>query len=183
MSWERWWRRRSPFERIFEEMERMMRELDEMFSRSFEELEREIPRSLIREKRTDRGYIREIGPIVYGYSITIGPDGKPIVREFGNIRPGRGPEIVEVSEPEKNLLRRMAYLPILLEEFHSSMLIKPIADYAYTLASEFNIFYEKVPVLRAEGGERAFRLAIVKAFTIVFSIVLDLLGVPRLGVM
>jgi arginyl-tRNA synthetase len=89
----------------------------------------------------------------------------------------------EPSEPEKNLLRRMAYLPILLEEFHSSMLIKPIADYAYTLASEFNIFYEKVPVLRAEGGERAFRLAIVKAFTIVFSIVLDLLGVPRLEVM
>ena len=104
MSWERWWRRRSPFSRIFEEMERMMRELDEMFSRSFEELEREIPRNLIRERKTDRGYIREVGPIVYGYSITIGPDGKPIVREFGNIRPGRRPEIVEVSEAREPLV-------------------------------------------------------------------------------
>ena len=104
MSWERWWRRRSPFGRIFDEMERMMRELDEMFSRSFEDLEREIPRSLIREKRTDRGYIREIGPIVYGYSITIGPDGRPIIREFGNIRPGREPEMVEVSEAREPLV-------------------------------------------------------------------------------
>jgi len=104
MSWERWWRRRSPFSRIFEEMERMMRELDEMFSRSFEELEREVPRNLIRERKTDRGYIREVGPIVYGYSITIGPDGKPIIREFGNIKPGRRPEIVEVSEAREPLV-------------------------------------------------------------------------------
>ena len=104
MAWERWWRRRSPFSRIFEEMERMMRELDEMFSKSFEELEREIPRNLIRERKTDRGYIREIGPIVYGYSIRIGPDGRPIVREFGNIRPSREPEIVEVSEAREPLV-------------------------------------------------------------------------------
>jgi HSP20 family protein len=27
-----------------------------------------------------------VGPIVYGYSMTIGPDGKPRIREFGNVR-------------------------------------------------------------------------------------------------
>jgi len=26
-----------------------------------------------------------MGPFVYGYSMTMGPDGKPIVREFGNV--------------------------------------------------------------------------------------------------
>ena len=104
MSWESWWRRKSPFSKIFEEMERMMKELDEMFSKSFEELEREFPRNLIRERKTDRGYIREFGPIVYGYSIRIGPDGKPIIREFGNIRPGRLPKIVEVSETREPLV-------------------------------------------------------------------------------
>jgi HSP20 family protein len=31
--------------------------------------------------------VREIGPIVYCYSVNIGPDGKPKIREFGNIRP------------------------------------------------------------------------------------------------
>ncbi|HET9805529.1 MAG TPA: hypothetical protein VFP49_01340 [Nitrososphaeraceae archaeon] len=27
----------------------------------------------------------EVGPVVYKYSMTIGPDRKPKVREFGNI--------------------------------------------------------------------------------------------------
>lgn len=89
----------------------------------------------------------------------------------------------EPSEPEKMLLRRMAYFPILLDEFHSNMLIKPITDYAYNLASEFNVFYEKVPVLKADDRERRFRLAIVKSFATLFSILLDLLGVPRIDVM
>ena len=30
--------------------------------------------------------VREVGPIVYGYSMTIGPDGIPRVREFGNVK-------------------------------------------------------------------------------------------------
>ena len=29
--------------------------------------------------------MREYGPFVYGYSMTIGPDGRPKVREFGNV--------------------------------------------------------------------------------------------------
>lgn len=24
---------------------------------------------------------------MYGYSVTIGPDGKPVIREFGNMKP------------------------------------------------------------------------------------------------
>ncbi len=99
-----WRRRRSPFFRFFEEFEEMMRELDEMFSRSFEELEKEFPRNLIRERRTKDGVIREFGPIVYGYSITVGPDGRPRIREFGNVRPGGEAEIVEVSEAREPLV-------------------------------------------------------------------------------
>jgi len=37
--------------------------------------------------------IREFGPIVYGYSMTIGPDGKPQVREFGNVKASNGTKI------------------------------------------------------------------------------------------
>jgi len=51
--------------------------------------------------------VREVGPIVYGYSMTIGPDGRPRVKEFGNvkspIRRGRGfsrsPMISSEREP------------------------------------------------------------------------------------
>lgn len=105
MSWERWWRRRSPFGRFFEEMEEMMRELDEMFSRSFEEFEKGFPRDLIREKKLrDGSTVREYGPIIYGYSIKIGPDGKPEIREFGNVRPKGRPEVVELTETREPLV-------------------------------------------------------------------------------
>src|SRR5215217_9572500 len=52
----------------------------------FDEMRR-APKDLIREYETpEGGKVREMGPFVYGYSMTIGPDGKPRVREFGNVR-------------------------------------------------------------------------------------------------
>jgi HSP20 family protein len=46
--------------------------------------------------------VREVGPIVYGYSVTVGPEGKPIVREFGNLKPtldARAPQLTSEREP------------------------------------------------------------------------------------
>jgi HSP20 family protein len=69
----------------------MMREMEGAFSEQFNELERELPKNLVRESKTPDGDVKkEIGPIVYGYSVTIGPDGKPMVREFGNVRRSEG---------------------------------------------------------------------------------------------
>ena len=69
----------------------MMREMERAFSEQFKDFERELPKNLVRESKTpDGGVKKEIGPIVYGYSVTVGPDGKPVVREFGNVRRGEG---------------------------------------------------------------------------------------------
>jgi HSP20 family protein len=39
-------------------------------------------------------------PFVYGFSMSVGPDGKPVIREFGNVEPGvRGPLVKEEREP------------------------------------------------------------------------------------
>jgi len=84
----------------------------------------------------------------------------------------------EPLEVEKKLLRRMAILPKLLSGFDQNLLIKPIANYAYKLASEFNDFYEKAPVLRAQEDIKRFRLGIVMAFKITLANVLRLLGIP-----
>ncbi len=85
-------RRGSPFDPWgFPDIDEMMREMERAFSEQFKDLEKEIPKSLVRESKTpDGGVKKEIGPIVYGYSVTIGPDGKPVVREFGNVRSGEG---------------------------------------------------------------------------------------------
>lgn len=86
-EWFRRWMRRYPFFRgsIFEEMDRFM---EEVF-KEFGDFATEIPKELVREKKMpDGSTVREMGPFVYGYSVTVGPDGKPIVREFGNLKPG-----------------------------------------------------------------------------------------------
>ena len=87
----RWRRERHPF---FDEMDRMFEDL-------FKEIEK-LPEDLRRERKLpDGSTIRTFGPVVYGYSMSIGPDGKPVIREFGNLRPSRlgVPEATEEREP------------------------------------------------------------------------------------
>jgi HSP20 family protein len=72
---------------MFREFDEMQREMQRM-SDQFADIQSNAPKELIREYETKNGdKVREIGPIVYGYSMTIGPDGKPHVREFGNVKP------------------------------------------------------------------------------------------------
>jgi HSP20 family protein len=71
---------------IFKEFEDMHKEIDSMFD-TFNNISSNAPKELVREYQTPEGEkVREVGPIVYGYSMTIGPDGKPHVREFGNVK-------------------------------------------------------------------------------------------------
>jgi len=65
----------------------MRNEMAHVFEETIQDIER-IPKELVREYETAAGrMVREIGPLVYGYSYTVGADGKPQFREFGNIRP------------------------------------------------------------------------------------------------
>jgi HSP20 family protein len=38
------------------------------------------------------------GPCYYGYTMTVGPDGKPVVQEYGNVKPDQ-PSISDIREP------------------------------------------------------------------------------------
>jgi HSP20 family protein len=74
------------------------------------DIETKAPKGLIKEYETpEGGKVREVGPIVYGYSMTIGPDGKPKVREFGNIKSSmrtdlfRAPTISSEREPSSDV--------------------------------------------------------------------------------
>lgn len=97
-------RRWSFFRDFFEEPEDILRDMERQFEEEMRSLGANAPKDLIRERRTPGGVEREYGPFVYGYSVTIGPDGKPIVREFGNVKPRLGlagrPVIQIMSERE-----------------------------------------------------------------------------------
>jgi len=94
-EWPTWFRRRrSPLFRgwFFEDLDEVFREMEEMMEREFKELSKRVPKDLVRERTLPDGTkVHEWGPFVYGYSITVGPDGKPQIREFGNIKPEIGP--------------------------------------------------------------------------------------------
>ena len=58
------------------------------------------------------------GPYYYGYTVTIGPDGKPIVKEYGNVRPGilptaetREPLVDVIVDDKEKALKIVAEMP------------------------------------------------------------------------
>jgi len=85
---EDWWRRKKrpyPWFDIFEEFDKLEEMMDEMMRRAFE---------------TPKKGAGEHKPYVYCFSMSVGPNGKPIIREFGNVQPSRvGPKIREEREP------------------------------------------------------------------------------------
>lgn len=105
---ERWWRRRRKpsdtwFGDVFEEFDRLEEMIDEITRRSFD--------TSWREEKARR-------PYVFGFSVRFKPDGRPVIREFGNLQRGSsGTPVREESEPlvdvmeEKNEVVVVAELP------------------------------------------------------------------------
>jgi len=96
----------SPFDPWgFPDIDDMMREMERAFSERFKDFEKELPKNLVRESRTPEGGVKkEMGPFVYGYSVTIGPDGKPVVREFGNVRSGEDRPLKAIQDKREPLV-------------------------------------------------------------------------------
>jgi HSP20 family protein len=70
----------------------MMKDMEKIMHEALKNMDQQVPRNLVKERRLDDGStVREMGPIVYGYSVKIGEDGKPVVRKFGNINSFPGP--------------------------------------------------------------------------------------------
>jgi len=92
----------------------MEREIERFFR-----LFKEPPKELLREyKLPDGSTVRTYGPVVRGYSITVGPDGKPSVKVFGNLTPAEGLPAVDVKReplveciPGPKHIRVVAELP------------------------------------------------------------------------
>ena len=74
------------FDDYFAGFEDMQEEMERIF-KQFSNIQSNAPKELVREYQTPDGTkVREVGPIVYGYSMTIGPDGKPHISQFGNVK-------------------------------------------------------------------------------------------------
>jgi arginyl-tRNA synthetase len=88
------------------------------------------------------------------------------------------------QEAETALIKEIAKLDLAVEDAAKSQSAKALARHAYSLATTFNLFYEKVPVLKEPDREvLAARLALVKAFGVALKNALDILGITALDKM
>ncbi len=58
------------------------------------------------------------GPFCYGYTMTVGPDGKPVVNEYGNVKPGslptsdtREPLVDTIVDDKEKIVKLVAEMP------------------------------------------------------------------------
>ncbi len=90
-------------EDFFADLERLSRMMEEEFERMLREPA--LPRSLRRTK-----------PYVYGFSVSVGPDGRPVVRGFGNVQTGKKrPVIKERREPLVDVMTRDGEVVVIAE--------------------------------------------------------------------
>ena len=86
------------------------------------------------------------GPIFYGYTMTTGPDGKPVVNEYGNVKPNMLPA-QEKREP---------LIDTLVDEKEKTL--KVVAEMPGVEKSDVNVVVgaDKVIHIDAERGEKKY---------------------------
>jgi HSP20 family protein len=86
---------------FFGDIDKMFHDMEKMMEEEFKNLQNKVPKEYIKERKLpDGSTVKELGPFVYGYSMKIGPDGKPDIQEFGNMKKSlKGPEVKEEREP------------------------------------------------------------------------------------
>ena len=120
----------SEFDRIFKKMSSSFFNIDDIF----EEF---------------KGNGSESGPFFYGYTMTVGPDGKPVVKEYGNVKPG----LLPTSETREPLV------DTIVDE--KEKVVKLIAEMPGVEKSDVKIVVENKTVdLSAEHGDKKYHVKV-----------------------
>ncbi|MFB5623409.1 MAG: archaeal heat shock protein Hsp20 [Nitrosopumilus sp.] len=120
----------SEFDRIFKRMSNSFFDIDDIF----EEF---------------KGNGSESGPYFYGYTMTVGPDGKPVVKEYGNVKPGLLPTS-DTREP---------IVDTIVDE--KEKVVKLIAEMPGVEKSDVKIVVEnKIVDLSAEHGDKKYHVKV-----------------------
>ena len=87
------------FDRIFKKMSSSFFDIDDIF-----------------EEFKENG--SNSGPFYYGYTMTVGPNGKPVVKEYGNVKPEllpstdtREPIVDVIADEKEKLVKLVAEIP------------------------------------------------------------------------
>ena len=85
------------------------------------------------------------GPFYYGYTMTVGPDGKPVVKEYGNVKPG----LLPTAE------RREPLVDVIVDD--KEKVVKLVAEMPGVEKQDVKIIVEENTVnIDAENGEKKY---------------------------
>jgi HSP20 family protein len=116
------------FDNLFRKMSRPFMNMDDIF-----------------EEFKDSDNLQTYGPYYYGYTMTIGPDGKPVIKEYGNVKPALLPTS-EVREP---------FVDVLVDD--KEKVLKLVAEMPGVEKKDIKIVVEGRTVnLDAEHGEKKY---------------------------
>jgi len=120
------------FDRIFKRMSSSFFDIDDIF-----------------EEFKENG--SNFGPFYYGYTMTVGPNGKPVVKEYGNVKPGllpsadtREPIVDAIVDEKEKLVKLVAEMPG-VEKTDVKILVQ---DKSVDISAEHGIkkYHVKVPI-------------------------------------
>src|SRR4030065_1256025 len=115
-----WFRRRrkDPSKDLFfGDIDRMFHEMEKIMAEELKSFTENVPKNYVKERKLPDGRtVRELGPFVYGYSMRIGPDGKPEIRQFGNIKKSlKGAQVKEEREPLVDIVETNSDFRVVVE--------------------------------------------------------------------
>lgn len=120
------------FDRIFKRMSSSFFDIDDIF-----------------EEFKENG--SNFGPFYYGYTMTVGPNGKPVVKEYGNVKPGllssadtREPIVDAIVDEKEKLVKLVAEMPG-VEKTDVKILVQ---DKSVDISAEHGVkkYHVKVPI-------------------------------------
>jgi len=92
-------------------------------------------------------------------------------------------DLEKLEKEEINILRRLYKFPEIVIKAGKTYFPNLICNYLYLLAQEYNLFYQKCPILKADKKKKLFRLALTKSVGIVLKNGLYLLGIKTVDKM
>ncbi len=120
----------SEFNRIFRQMSNSFFNTDDIFEDS-------------------QGNGSDSGSCCYGYTMTVGPDGKPVVKEYGNAKPG----LLPTSDTREPLV------DIIVDE--KEKVVKLIAEMPGVEKTDVKVVVEnKIVDLSAEHGKKKYHVKV-----------------------
>ncbi|KKP73755.1 MAG: Arginine-tRNA ligase [Candidatus Roizmanbacteria bacterium GW2011_GWA2_35_19] len=98
-------------------------------------------------------------------------------RHSGRVPSLSAQSLARMGENELNLMRKFSKFPEVVNKAAIDLSPNDIANYIYDLASSYNVFYQKNPILKADEEIKKIRLLITLATANIIKKGLDLLGI------